>query len=265
VRSLINFNDPLRYSLVPLVYQVLKYLEREGISQKGTIGMILDEEDMPFTEDGVCPDIIINPHAIPSRMTIGQLIECVMGKVGALKGKFYDGTPFQDFNYNKLTEELDGLGFQNSGFETLYNGETGEKIKSQIFIGPTYYQRLKHMVKDKMHARSRGPVQNLTRQPCEGRSRDGGLRMGEMEMDCILSHGMAYFMKEKTFECSDKYQVNLCDKCGNIANVNERQNISFCNFCNNKCNFSKVNMPYSNKLLMNELMGMSLMPKFYTN
>lgn len=237
-----------------------KMSSRHG--QKGTIGLILPEEDMPFTEDGICPDVIINPHAIPSRMTIAQLIECIMGKIGSMKGKFFDGTPFEKVNIDNLCDELDDLGFEHKGYETLYNGETGEKIKSKIFIGPTFYQRLKHMVKDKIHARARGPIQILTRQPAEGRSRDGGLRLGEMETDCILSHGASYFLKEKTFECSDKFQVHICNKCGIIANVNN--DIYNCLKCDNKNDFSKINLPYATKLLFMEIASMNVNTKFTT-
>lgn len=237
-----------------------KMSSRHG--QKGTIGLILPEEDMPFTEDGICPDVIINPHAIPSRMTIAQLIECIMGKIGSMKGKFFDGTPFEKVNIDNLCDELNDLGFEHKGYETLYNGETGEKIKSKIFIGPTFYQRLKHMVKDKIHARARGPIQILTRQPAEGRSRDGGLRLGEMETDCILSHGASYFLKEKTFECSDKFQVHICNKCGIIANINN--DIYNCLKCDNKNDFSKINLPYATKLLFMEIAAMNVNTKFTT-
>lgn len=232
--------------------------------QKGTIGLILNEEDMPFTESGLVPDIIINPHALPSRMTIAQLIESVLGKIGSIKGKFFDGTPFQEFEPKKLQEYLGELGFEENGFETMYSGEIGEQLESQIFIGPTYYQRLKHMVKDKYHARAKGPINSMTRQPVEGRSREGGLRCGEMEVDCMLSHGMAYFLKDKLFECSDKFNVYICDDCGLICNYNEEQNIYSCNSCNNKCNFSKINLPYASKLMWYEIMTMAIIPRFYT-
>lgn len=237
-----------------------KMSSRHG--QKGTIGLILDEEDMPFTEDGIVPDVIINPHAIPSRMTIAQLIECVMGKVGSMKGRFFDGTPFEKVNTDDLMNELGDLGFEDKGYETLYNGETGDKIKSKIFIGPTFYQRLKHMVKDKIHARARGPNQLLTRQPAEGRSRGGGLRLGEMEIDCILSHGMAHFLKEKTFECSDHYTVYICNYCNIISIYNEQENIYQCRKCDNKSHFSKVNLPYATKLLLMEIESMNVNTKF---
>ena len=237
-----------------------KISSRHG--QKGTLGLILDEEDMPFTEDGIVPDVIINPHAIPSRMTIAQLIECVMGKIGSMTGRFFDGTPFEKVNIENLMQELDDLGFENKGYETLYNGETGDKIKSKIFIGPTFYQRLKHMVKDKIHARARGPNQILTRQPSEGRSRGGGLRLGEMETDCILSHGLAYFLKEKTFDCSDHYDVFICNNCGIIGIYNEKKNIYECRKCNNKSHFYKINLPYSTKLLLMEIESMNVNTKF---
>ena len=239
-----------------------KMASRHG--QKGTIGLIMNEEDMPFTEDGVTPDVIINPCCMPSRMTIAQLIECVMSKIGATKGKFFDGTPFENVKMEDLVKEIEETGFEGSGYETMYSGETGEQLKSKIFIGPTYYQRLKHMVKDKMHARATGPNSILTRQALEGRSREGGLRLGEMETNCQNSHGAAYFLKQKTFDDSDKFEVHLCDKCNQIGVVNEEENIYFCKNCDNKSEFSKVNMPYASKLLWMELKAMSMVPKFHT-
>jgi DNA-directed RNA polymerase II subunit RPB2 len=168
-----------------------KFASRHG--QKGTMGMMYSQEDMPFTVEGISPDLIINPHAVPSRMTIGHLIECLYSKVASIKGEEADGTPFQDITVEDISRELHKLGYQCRGNEVLYNGRTGRKLDSMVFIGPTFYQRLRHMVDDKIHSRSRGPVQILTRQPTEGRSRDGGLRFGEMERDCIISHG-TYFI-----------------------------------------------------------------------
>lgn len=156
-----------------------KVASRHG--QKGTIGLTLPQHDMPFTQEGIVPDIVINPHAIPSRMTIGQLIECLQGKVSALNGVRGDATPFDEMSVESISEKLRALGYDGMGNERMYNGMTGELLDAEIFIGPTYYQRLKHCVFDKIHSRSRGPVQILTRQPVEGRSRDGGLRFGEME------------------------------------------------------------------------------------
>lgn len=152
--------------------------------------MTYRHEDMPFTMEGITPDIVLNPHAIPSRMTIGHLIECLTGKVASFYGKEGDGTPFQrDITVDKISSDLHDLGYQFRGNEVMYNPHTGKKIEAQIFIGPTYYQRLKHLVDDKIHSRARGIVQGLTRQPTEGRSRDGGLRFGEMERDCMIAHG----------------------------------------------------------------------------
>ncbi|MBE7180123.1 MAG: hypothetical protein INR71_02760, partial [Terriglobus roseus] len=189
-----------------------KFASRHG--QKGTIGITYRQEDMPFTREGLTPDLIINPHAIPSRMTIAHLIECLLSKVGALKGNEGDATPFTDVTVTSVSDLLFEHGYQSRGFEVMYNGHTGKKLRAQIFLGPTYYQRLRHMVDDKIHARARGPVQILTRQPVEGRARDGGLRFGEMERDCMIAHGAAAFLKERLFEVSDAYRVHICKLCG---------------------------------------------------
>ena len=232
--------------------------------QKGTIGMVYRSEDMPFTEEGITPDIIINPACIPSRMTIGQLLECTLSKIGAIEGEKHDGTPFEDLNIEQICDKFKKYGFNRKGTEVLYNGQTGERIKTEIFIGPTFYQRLKHMVKDKVHSRSTGPVQNLTRQPAEGRSRDGGLRLGEMEVDCLLSHGAAGFLKERIFECSDMYHSYVCNKCGLLATVNPQKNIFLCNSCGNTNDFSKINLPFASKLLWQELYSLGIIPRILT-
>ena len=184
-----------------------KFASRHG--QKGTIGMTYRQEDMPFTCEGITPDIIVNPHAIPSRMTIGHLIECLSSKVSCFEGEEGDATPFEKFSVYEVAENLRKLGYQKYGNEALYNGWNGKIMDTRIFFGPTYYQRLKHMVDDKIHSRSRGPMQILTRQPTEGRSRHGGLRFGEMEKDCMVSHGAARFLKERLFDVSDKYSVHV--------------------------------------------------------
>jgi len=189
-----------------------KFASRHG--QKGTIGVTYRQEDMPFTREGITPDIIINPHAIPSRMTIAHLIECLLSKVSTLKGMEGDATPFTDVTVDSVSNLLREHGYQSRGFEIMYHGHTGKKLRTQIFFGPTYYQRLRHMVDDKIHARARGPVQIMTRQPVEGRARDGGLRFGEMERDCMIAHGAAAFLKERLFEVSDAFRVHVCEICG---------------------------------------------------
>lgn len=194
-----------------------KFASRHG--QKGTIGITYRQEDMPFTSEGVVPDLIINPHAIPSRMTIAHLIECQLSKVSSLRGFEGDATPFTEVTVDSVSRLLREHGYQSRGFEVMYNGHTGRKLVAQVFLGPTYYQRLRHMVDDKIHARARGPVQILTRQPVEGRARDGGLRFGEMERDCMISHGASAFLKERLFEVSDAFRVHICDICGLMTPV----------------------------------------------
>lgn len=240
-----------------------KFSSRHG--QKGTIGHIINEEDMPFTKDGLKPDLIINPHAIPSRMTIAQLKETLLGKVLLELGLSGDGTSFGDLDIKTICKELQKLNFESKGNEVLYDGKTGEQIETSIFIGPAFYQRLKHMVADKQHSRNIGPMVNLTRQPAEGRSRDGGLRFGEMERDATLSHGAAYFTKERIYDVSDKYSVHVCNCCGLISPYNEKEKIHLCKVCDNRTNFSFVKIPYSCKLLFHELIAMNVVPRIMTN
>jgi DNA-directed RNA polymerase II subunit RPB2 len=239
-----------------------KFSSRHG--QKGTIGLIIPECDMPYTENGLKPDIIINPHAIPSRMTIGQLKETLLGKVLVELGLFGDGTSFGDLDINTISEELQNVGYESYGNEIMYNGLNGNMMESKIFIGPVFYQRLKHMVNDKQHSRAIGPMVNLTRQPAEGRSRDGGLRFGEMERDCAVSHGASNFTKSRLYDASDKYQVHVCNKCGLIASYNDEYNLHLCKTCENRADFSYVEIPYSLKLLFQELMTMNIAPRIMT-
>ena len=235
-----------------------KFASRHG--QKGTIGITFRQEDMPFTRFGVVPDIIMNPHAVPSRMTIGHLVECLLGKVGLLSGEEGDGTPFTQVTVQEIMTRLHELGFQKQGNEVMFHGHTGVKIPAQIFLGPTYYQRLKHMVEDKIHSRARGPMQMLTRQPMEGRGRDGGLRFGEMERDCMISHGASKFLKERLFDVSDAYRVHVCDACGLFAIANVPKNHFECRSCKTST-VSQVLIPYAAKLLFQELMTMSIAPR----
>jgi DNA-directed RNA polymerase II subunit RPB2 len=239
-----------------------KFSSRHG--QKGTIGNIINEEDMPFTKNGLRPDLIINPHAIPSRMTIAQIKETVLGKLLLELGLFGDGTSFGELNLETIFKELKKYNYESKGNELLYDGKTGEQIETSIFIGPVYYQRLKHMVNDKQHSRCIGPMVNLTRQPAEGRSRDGGLRFGEMERDCMISHGASRFTKERMYDVSDKYSVHVCKKCGLIAIYNDKKHIHLCKICENKTEFSYVEIPFSCKLLFQELIAMNIVPRIMT-
>lgn len=241
-----------------------KFASRHG--QKGTIGITYRHEDMPFTAEGLVPDLIINPHAIPSRMTVAHLIECLLSKVSALSGLEGDATPFTEVTVDAVSKLLREHGYQSRGFEIMYNGHTGKKLTAQVFFGPTYYQRLRHMVDDKIHARARGPVQILTRQPVEGRSRDGGLRFGEMERDCMIAHGAAAFMKERLMEASDAFRVHICGVCGLMTVIaNLKKNQFECRSCQNKTKIYQVHIPYAAKLLFQELMSMNIAPRLYTD
>ena len=240
-----------------------KFSSRHG--QKGTIGLVIPEADMPVNENGVRPDIIINPHAIPSRMTIAQLKETLLGKVLLELGLFGDGTSFGEQSINTICKLLQKLGMEKTGNDILYNGMTGEQLETSIFIGPAFYQRLKHMVNDKAHSRSFGPMVVLTRQPAEGRSRDGGLRFGEMERDCMISHGASRFTKDRIYYSSDSFQVYSCKKCGMLAVYNNNKKIHICKTCNNRTDFNKVLIPYACKLLFQELITMNIAPRLITH
>ena len=230
-------------------------------AQKGTVGILLAQEDLPFTADGLVPDIVINPHCIPSRMTIGHLMESLLGKVSALSGESGDSTPFVNSStvVDEISAQLASFGYQSCGREWMRCGLTGRRLRSQIFVGPTYYQRLKHMVEDKIHARARGPLQILTRQPAEGRARDGGLRFGEMERDCIISHGAAGFLRERLMDMSDAHTCYVCDRCGLMA-IGTKQGQE-CRACSNHTEISLVKIPYAFKLLLQELMAMNIAPR----
>ncbi len=236
-----------------------KFSSRHG--QKGTVGMLLNEEDMPFTAEGLRPDLIMNPHAVPSRMTIAQLMENIFGKIGVRRGTLGDGTPYSHLKVEDLRKHMLDLGCHSFGNEILYNGQTGEMMEAEIFMGPTFYQRLKHMVIDKKHSRARGPIVSLTRQPCEGRARDGGLRLGEMERDCLLSHGAAAFTKERLMDVSDPFPTGICKTCGTLAIVNEDEGIYSCGTCGNKTEFLQKTIPYAMKLWMQELEAMHITPR----
>jgi len=230
-----------------------------SIAQKASIGMIYNSEDMPYTKDGIVPDLIMNPHAIPSRMTIAQLMECVLGKVACVEGNIQDCTPYNDLSVEEICNKLESYGMEKHSNEIMYDGYSGKQMNTTIFIGPTYYQRLKHIVCDKIHSRSsNGPIVFLTRQPSEGRSRAGGLRVGEMERDAILSHGASLFLKEKMLDCSDNSKQYICKVCGMIMVSNSDKNLYSCNYCKNDIDPSQVRFPYAFKLIIQELQAMSI-------
>jgi DNA-directed RNA polymerase II subunit RPB2 len=234
-----------------------KFASRHG--QKGTCGLILEPEDMPQTATGIVPDIIINPHAIPSRMTIAHLMETLLGRVGCELGFLGDATPFnKNMTVDGLGKLLQSNGLEPHSNEILYCGYTGKQLPTSIFVGPIFYQRLKHMVRDKIHSRGSGPLVMLTRQPAEGRARDGGLRFGEMERDVLIAHGASAFLKERMMEASDNFEVQVCKGCGLIGVANKAMNIWRCTGCGNTTDFSQVRIPYAYKLFLQELESMNI-------
>ncbi|MEM4266923.1 MAG: DNA-directed RNA polymerase subunit B, partial [Candidatus Nanoarchaeia archaeon] len=234
-----------------------KFASRHG--QKGVVGSIVPEADMPFTASGIKPDIIFSPHSIPSRMTISHMIEVLAGKTGALAGRFIDGTIFEAEKEIDLRKQLLELGFRDNGTEKMYNGITGEEFEVQIFIGNMYYQKLKHMVANKLHSRASGRIQLLTRQPIEGRSKGGGLRLGEMEKDCFVAHGSSLLLKER-FD-SDKTTLYVCESCGMFAVYDSYKNKKFCARCGANVEISMIELSYAFKLLIDELKALGINPR----
>ncbi len=240
-----------------------KFSSRHG--QKGTMGMILNHEDMPRTASGIVPDMIINPHCIPSRMTIAQLMETLLGKACSMTGALGDGTPFNEVSVDSIAHILrDEYGLEPSGNEIMYDGYSGRMMETAIFVGPCYYQRLRHCSADKLHSRASGPLVMLTRQPAEGRARDGGLRFGEMERDCVAAHGITEFTKERFMECSDAFPCHVCRDCGLLAIANPAAGIWECRACGNTTKFAAVQIPYASKLLIQELETMCIAPRLIT-
>ncbi len=236
-----------------------KFSSRYG--QKGVIGMIVPQESMPFTASGIIPDIIFSPFSVPPRMTFSQIIECLAGKVAALRGTCIDGTTFDNENEMDLRKELLKLGFKDNGTETMYDGRTGRQYKVRIMIGDMFYMKLKYMVASKIQSRSRGPLALLTRQPTEGRAKEGGLRLGEMERDCLIGHGATLFLKER-FD-SDKSVMPVCKKCGMIAIFNKFKNKGLCPVCGEGSEITLIEMSYAFKLLLDELKSLVIYPKLH--
>ncbi|MFH1588168.1 MAG: DNA-directed RNA polymerase subunit B [Candidatus Diapherotrites archaeon] len=246
----------VRSTMVPTVGD--KFSSKHG--QKGVVGALVPEEDMPFTSQGIRPDLILNPHSIPSRMTIGHLIEMLGGKAAALNGKLVDGTPFSSVSREGLGKILQEQGFRPDGKEVFYDGLTGEKIEGEIFTGIVAYRRLFHMSEHKLQARARGPVQILTRQPTEGKEKEGGLRFGEMEGETLIGHGAAMLLQEKFVDDSDKAVKLVCEKCGVIGVKDVIRNRVYCPLCGSGKVYP-VEMSYGFKLLLDELRALGILPK----
>ncbi|KAI3873489.1 hypothetical protein MKW98_008141 [Papaver atlanticum] len=241
-----------------------KFSSRHG--QKGVCGTIVQQEDFPFSERGICPDLIMNPHGFPSRMTIGKMIELLGGKAGVSCGRFHYGSAFREPSgtadtVEAISKTLVEKGFSYNGKDFLYSGITGSPLQAYIFMGPIYYQKLKHMVLDKMHARGNGPRVMLTRQPTEGKARNGGLRVGEMERDCLIAYGASMLIYERLMISSDPFEVQVCRACGLLGYYNHKVKTGVCSSCKNGVNMSKLKLPYACKLLFQELQSMNIVPR----
>lgn len=236
-----------------------KFASRHG--QKGVLGILAKNEDLPYTADGITPDVLINPHAFPSRMTVGMFLESICGKAAALRGKKFDGSAFVGEKMDDVRQAMNDAGFQYSGKEVMYDGRTGRPFPVEVFIGVVYYQKLHHMVADKIHARARGQVQMLTKQPTEGRARGGGLRFGEMERDCLIAYGASMILKDRLLDESDKSDIYVCERCGLVAYHDMKQRRYVCRVCGDKAKVSSVSVAYAFKLLLQEMQSLNVAPR----
>jgi len=236
-----------------------KFASRHG--QKGILGILARAEDLPYTAEGISPDVLINPHAFPSRMTVGMMMESICGKAGALRGKQFDGSAFVGEKIDEVKPVMDAAGFKYSGKEIMYDGRTGQSFPVEVFIGVVYYQKLHHMVADKIHARARGQVQMLTKQPTEGRARGGGLRFGEMERDCLIAYGASMILKDRLLDESDKADIFVCERCGLVAYHDVKQRKYVCRVCGDKAKVSSVSVAYAFKLLLQEMQSLNIAPR----
>ncbi|RNJ76049.1 MAG: DNA-directed RNA polymerase subunit B [Nitrosopumilus sp. B06] len=236
-----------------------KFASRHG--QKGVLGILANAEDLPYTAEGISPDVLINPHAFPSRMTVGMMMESICGKAAAMRGKRFDGSAFVGEKMDEVKEAMGVNGFKYSGKEIMYDGRTGKSFPVEVFIGVVYYQKLHHMVADKIHARARGQVQMLTKQPTEGRARGGGLRFGEMERDCLIAYGASMILKDRLLDESDKSDIFVCERCGLVAYHDVKQRKYVCRVCGDKAKVSSVSVAYAFKLLLQEMQSLNVAPR----